>query len=45
MMAGNIYLADTTVYVLQGRYPQVRRRFDALFTEGRLAVCQMTALE
>ncbi|MGH3928488.1 MAG: PIN domain nuclease [Pseudonocardiaceae bacterium] len=44
-MAGDIYLADTTVYVLQGRYPQVRRRFDALLTEGRLAVCQMTALE
>jgi predicted nucleic acid-binding protein len=44
-MAGNIYLADTTVYVLQGRYPQVRRRFDALLTEGRLAACQMTALE
>ena len=22
-MAGDIYLADTTVYVLQGRYPQV----------------------
>lgn len=44
-MAGNIYLADTTVYVLQGRYPQVRRRFDTLLTEGRLAACQMTALE
>ncbi|MGQ0778422.1 MAG: PIN domain nuclease [Pseudonocardiales bacterium] len=44
-MAGDIYLADTTVYVLQGRYPQVRRRFDALLTEGRLAACQMTALE
>lgn len=44
-MAGSIYLADTTVYVLQGRYPQVRRRFDTLLTEGRLAACQMTALE
>lgn len=44
-MAGDIYLADTTVYVLQGRHPQVRRRFDALLTEGRLAACQMTALE
>ncbi len=44
-MAGHIYLADTTVYVLQNRYPQVRRRFTALLTEGRLAACQMTALE
>lgn len=44
-MAGDIYLADTTVYVLQGRYPQVRRRFDALLTEGRLAACQLTAME
>ncbi|MGH4014521.1 MAG: PIN domain nuclease [Pseudonocardiaceae bacterium] len=44
-MTGDVYLADTTVYVLQGRYSQVRRRFDALLTEGRLAACQMTALE
>jgi predicted nucleic acid-binding protein len=44
-MAGAIYLADTTIYVLQDRYPQVRRRFVALLTEGRLAACQMTALE
>ncbi len=44
-MAGNVYLADTTVYVLQDRNQQVRRRFTALLTEGRLAACQMTALE
>lgn len=44
-MAGDIYLADTTVYVLQDRYSQVRRRFTALLTEGWLAACQMTALE
>jgi predicted nucleic acid-binding protein len=44
-MAGAIYLADTSVYVLQGRHPQVRRRFEALLAEGRLAACQMTALE
>jgi predicted nucleic acid-binding protein len=44
-MAGDIYLADTTVYVLQKRYPEVRRRFTTLLTEGRLAACQMTALE
>lgn len=44
-MAGAVYLADTSVYVLQGRHPQVRRRFEALLTEGRLAACQTTALE
>jgi predicted nucleic acid-binding protein len=44
-MAGTVYLADTSVYVLQGRHPQVRVRFAALLTEGRLAACQMTALE
>jgi predicted nucleic acid-binding protein len=44
-MAGAIYLADTSVYVLQGRHPQVRRRFETLLAEGRLAACQLTALE
>jgi predicted nucleic acid-binding protein len=44
-MAGAIYLADTSVYVLQGRHPQVRRRFEGLLAEGRLAACQMTTLE
>ncbi len=44
-MAGGVYLADTTVYVLQGRHPVVRRRFEALLAEGRLAGCQMTTLE
>ena len=44
-MAGAIYLADTSVYVLQGRHPQVRRRFESLLIEGRLAACQMTAFE
>jgi predicted nucleic acid-binding protein len=44
-MAATIYLADTSVYVLQGRHPEVRRRFEALLAEGRLAACQMTALE
>lgn len=44
-MAGTIYLADTSVYVLQGRHPQVRRRFEALLAEGRLAACHMTTLE
>ena len=44
-MAGTVYLADTSAYVLQGRHPQVRARFAALLSEGRLAICQMTALE
>jgi predicted nucleic acid-binding protein len=45
VMAGPVYLADTSVYVLQARHSQVRRRFETLLTEGRLAACQMTALE
>lgn len=44
-MPGAIYLADTTVYVLQGRDAGVRRRFETLLADGRLAACQMTALE
>jgi predicted nucleic acid-binding protein len=44
-MASTIYLADTSIYVLQGRYPAVRQRFESLLAEGRLAACQMTALE
>jgi predicted nucleic acid-binding protein len=44
-MAASIYLADTSVFVLQGRHPEVRRRFETLLAEGRLAACQMTALE
>jgi len=44
-MAGASYLADTSVYVLQARHPQVQRRFAALLAEGRLAACQMTTLE
>ena len=44
-MAGVIYLADTTVWVLQDRDQQIHERFAALMAEGRLAACQMTALE
>lgn len=44
-MAGPVFLADTSVYVLQGRHQAVRDRFLALLSEGRLAACQMTALE
>ncbi|WP_328998972.1 PIN domain nuclease [Kribbella sp. NBC_00709] len=45
MMAGTIYLADTSVYVHQSRSEDVSRRFQTLLIEGRLAACQMTALE
>lgn len=44
-MAGHVYLADTSVYVLQGRSAEVRRRFESLLAVGRLAACQMAALE
>jgi predicted nucleic acid-binding protein len=44
-MAATVYLADTSVYVLQQRHPAVRERFAGLLAEGRLAMCQMTALE
>jgi predicted nucleic acid-binding protein len=44
-MAAPIYLADTSVFVLQGRDPGVRRRFESLLGQGRLGACQLTALE
>jgi len=44
-MAGTIYLADTSVYVLRARFPQVGQRFERLLVDGRLAACQMTTLE
>lgn len=44
-MAGTVYLADTSVYVLQARHQPVRERFIDLLMQGRLAACQMTALE
>ena len=44
-MAGPVYLADTSAYVAQARDPAARARFAVLLTEGRLAACQMTALE
>jgi predicted nucleic acid-binding protein len=44
-MPGAVYLADTSVYVLQARHQVVRDRFEELLRAGRLAVCQMTALE
>jgi predicted nucleic acid-binding protein len=45
MMAGTVYLADTSVYVCQSRSDDVFRRFQSLLVEGRLAACQVTALE
>jgi len=45
MMAGTVYLADTSVYVYQSRSKDVFRRFQSLLVEGRLAACQMAALE
>ena len=44
-MAAPVYLADTSAYVAQARDPGARARFAGLLTEGRLAACQMTALE
>ncbi len=44
-MAAPVYLADTSVYVLRTRHDSVRRRFEQLLMAGRLAACQMTALE
>jgi predicted nucleic acid-binding protein len=44
-MAGAVFLADTTVYVLQRQHTAVRERVEELLTQGRLAACQMTALE
>jgi predicted nucleic acid-binding protein len=44
-MAAPIYLADTSIYVLRSRSLPVRQRFESLLMEGRLAGCQMTALE
>jgi predicted nucleic acid-binding protein len=44
-MAAAIYLADTSVYVLRDRHADIGRRFESLLAEGRLAACQMVALE
>lgn len=44
-MAGAVYLADTSTYALAVRHSEVERRFESLFAEGRLAGCQMSALE
>jgi predicted nucleic acid-binding protein len=45
MAAAVIYLADTSVLVQQRQNVQVRERFERLLVQGRLAICQMSALE
>jgi predicted nucleic acid-binding protein len=44
-MAAAIYLADTSVLVLQSRHPRVLDRFERLLVEGRLGICQVVVLE
>ncbi|MGH8877221.1 MAG: PIN domain nuclease [Stackebrandtia sp.] len=44
-MAGDVYLPDTSVWVLRGRHESVKRRCDKLLLTGRMATCQMTAME
>jgi hypothetical protein len=44
-MAAPTYLADTSAFAWESRRPEVRHRMESLFVEGRLAVCEMTALE
>ena len=44
-MAAPFYLADTSLLVKQSQNASVLDRFERLVIDGRLAVCQMTALE
>jgi predicted nucleic acid-binding protein len=44
-MSAEVYLADTSVYVLRERQPSVRERVDRLLVDGRLACCRITAIE
>jgi predicted nucleic acid-binding protein len=44
-MARTVYLADTSFMVHQGHHPSVRERYERLLIEGRVALCQMTAME
>jgi hypothetical protein len=37
-MAGPVYLADTSVYVMQGRHSSVRRRFESTTPPTALAL-------
>jgi predicted nucleic acid-binding protein len=44
-MVAAIYLADTSVLIKQRQHAEVRNRFERLSIQGRLAICQMSALE
>ncbi|HST86102.1 MAG TPA: PIN domain-containing protein [Kineosporiaceae bacterium] len=44
-MAGVVYLADTSFLVHQEREPAVRNRYERLLLQGRVALCQLTAME
>lgn len=44
-MAGAVYLADTSVYVLRRQNDKVNSRVTDLVAHGRIAVCQMMAIE
>lgn len=44
-MAAPVYLADTTVHVLQRQHTPVLQRVESLLLDGRLATCQMSAME
>jgi len=44
-MAGIVYLADTSFLVHQERVPVLRDRYERLLLQGRVALCQVTAIE
>jgi predicted nucleic acid-binding protein len=44
-MAGVVYLADTSFLVHQDRVPALRDRYERLLLQGRIALCQVTAME
>ena len=44
-MAATIYLADTTLMVHQNQHKVVRQHYERLLIDGRIAICQMTAME
>ncbi|HEY3713101.1 MAG TPA: PIN domain nuclease [Jatrophihabitantaceae bacterium] len=44
-MASPVYLADTSVFALQAQHLGIAERYNALVVQGRLAACQMSAME
>jgi len=44
-MAGTVYLADTSFLVHQDRDPALQNRYEGLLLQGRVALCQMAAME